>query len=84
MRLTEQKPLVVAMEKQDFKKYWMHPHVSIMENICDLVLKCVHMAARDSQLAYDQPFTVCRCAFQSEGHYSYQLISGYIFILTMI
>jgi hypothetical protein len=34
MRLTEHK-LVVAMARQDLKKYCMHPHVLTLDNIGD-------------------------------------------------
>jgi hypothetical protein len=40
MRPTEHKP-VVAMARQDIKKYCMHPHVLILGNIGDPVLCCV-------------------------------------------
>jgi hypothetical protein len=40
MRLTEHKP-VVAMARQDLKKYCMHPHVLTLDNIGDPVLRCV-------------------------------------------
>ncbi len=66
MRLTEQNP-VVAMAKQDLKKYCMCPHVSTMDNIGDPLLWCVHMAVRDSRLAYNQPSRVRRHELQSEG-----------------
>ncbi len=66
MRLTEQKP-VVAMAKQDLKKYCICPYVSTMDSICDPVFYCMHMAVNDSPLAYYQPFRVCSCALQSEG-----------------
>jgi hypothetical protein len=63
------------MAKQDLKKYCMHPHVLTIDNICGPLLLCVHMAVRDSQLAYNQPFRVRRHALQSEGRiiliYSY-------------
>ncbi len=40
MRLTEHKP-VVAMARQDLKKYCMCPHVLTLDNIGDPVLLCV-------------------------------------------
>ena len=40
MRLTEHKP-VIAMERQDLKKYCMRPHVLTLDNIGDPVLCCV-------------------------------------------
>jgi hypothetical protein len=40
MRQTEHKP-VVAMARQDLKKYCMRPHVLILDNIGDPVLCCV-------------------------------------------
>jgi hypothetical protein len=40
MRLTEHKP-VVAMARQDLKKYCMCPHVLTLDNIGDPVLRCV-------------------------------------------
>jgi hypothetical protein len=41
MRLTEQKPVLPTMAKQDLKKYCVHPHVSTVDNICVTVLLCV-------------------------------------------
>ncbi len=40
MRLTEHKS-VVAMARQDLKKYCMRPHVLTLDNIGDPVLRCV-------------------------------------------
>jgi hypothetical protein len=37
VRLTEDKP-VVAMARQDLKKYCIHPHVLTLDNIGDPVL----------------------------------------------
>jgi hypothetical protein len=55
------------MAKQALKKYCICPHVLLMDNICGPLLYCVHMAVRDSRLAYDQPYMVHRHALQSEG-----------------
>jgi hypothetical protein len=66
VRLTEQK-LVAIMARQDLKKYCMHPHVSTISNICGPLLQCVHMAVRESRLAYGQPLRVHRCALHSDG-----------------
>jgi hypothetical protein len=51
MRLTEHK-LVVAMARQDLKKYCMHPHVLTINNIGDPVFDVLQTAVRDSLLIY--------------------------------
>ncbi len=51
---------------QDLKKYCMYPHVLTIYNICDPLFQCVHTAVRDSRLACNLPFRVCRCILQSE------------------
>ncbi len=66
MRLTEQKP-VVAMAKQDLKMYCMHPNISTMDNICHLLLKCVHNGCERLTASLQSTCRVCRRALQTEG-----------------
>ncbi len=64
------------MTEQDLKKYFMHPHVSTMDHICDFLLWYVHNGC-ESLTAGCEKLTVClqttckvpMCALQSEGKF---------------
>jgi hypothetical protein len=63
------------MAKQDLKKYYMQPHVSTIDNICDPLLQYVHNCYERLTACLRSTSRVRKRALQSEGNiiliYSY-------------